>query len=536
MDPPPSEPAADGEAVADSRRGKTGNRLTPPLFQRAVAIPAALVALFFILATLFFTGPVEGFLRGMQGGISSSFGWFYLICINVALLTAVILLFSPARRLRLGGDEAEPEFSTFSWLSMLFSAGMGIGLLYFSVAEPMMHYLNPAFTEPGTAASFHRAMEATYFLWGIHVWAIYAVIALALAYFAFNRGLPLSVRSGLYPFLGERVHGGWGHLVDVIAIVATLFGLATTLGFGAQQVGAGLEHIFGLPSTLGVQIAAIVVITALATLSVVLGLHRGIRNLSVLTMRLSALLLVVVFLVGPTVLILDTFVQSAGGYLQHFLQWATHRGASSEQGAFFSGWSIFYWGWWMSWGPFVGLFIARISRGRTIGEFLLGVILAPTVVTIFWMATFGTSTYELEAAAPGFAQAVGDSVPTALFRMLAEYPLAWLTSGLGLLLVIAFFVTSSDSGSLVVDSMASGGRLRTGISSRVFWASLEGAIAATLLLGGGLSAMQAVSLSAGLPFAVVVLFLCAGLLRTFVFHRPATPPPPLPQRSRANRS
>jgi len=479
-----------------------------------VFLPAAAIVVTFILVVLIGGEPIAAFFQNMQGKVSSTFGGFYLVSINVALLTTILLFFSPARNIRLGGKDAVADFGFLPWLAMLFSAGMGIGLLFFSVAEPMVQFANPPVAEAGSAQAFSDAMEGTYFLWGIHVWAIYAMIGLPLAYFAFNKGLPFTIRTALYPVLGERIHGLWGHVIDVTAILATIFGLATTLGFGAQQVAAGMEYLFDISPSTETQVAVIVIITAIATGSVVLGLHKGIKNLSVVTIFLSVVLLGIVLVLGPTVFVGETLLSTTGSYLRNFASWSTHARVSTESGEFFRGWSIFYWGWWLSWSPFVGLFIARISRGRTVAEFLACVVLAPTLVTIVWMATFGTSAYKVEMQQAGFAEIVSNSIATGLFQMLDQYPLALTTSLLGLFLVIAYFVTSSDSGSLVVDSIASGGQTDCHVGTRVFWAVLEGAVAATLLLGGGLSAMQAVSLSAGLPFALIILFLCYGTLRT----------------------
>ncbi len=481
----------------------------PPVFW-----PAAAILVVFIAVTLIVGEPMAEVFGNVRTAISERLGWFLIICINIFLGVTLYFGLGPFGRIRLGGPDTRPDFSRFSWLAMLFSAGMGIGLLFFSVAEPMLHFAQPPFGEAKTPAAAETAMQITYFHYGFHVWGIYCLIGLALAFFAFNRGLPLTIRAAFYPLLGNRIYGPWGSLIDVIAVVATLSGLATTLGFGAQQVASGLQFLFGWSNGTLAQVIIIGAVTAAATTSVIFGLDRGIRNLSVLNIRLSALLLLLVLFLGPTVYLLDGTVEHIGGYLGDFFSIASFRGAYAEQASFFRGWSIFYWAWWISWGPFVGMFIARISRGRTIREFVLGVILIPSLLTFVWMSIFGGTAFWLEFQGKAdISSAVETDISTALFVVLEQFPWSRVTSIVGIVLVASFFVTSSDSGSLVIDNITAGGKLDAPVGQRIFWATTEGAMAATLLLGGGLSALQAASITTGFPFALLLLILCFSLYR-----------------------
>ena len=416
-------------------------------------------------------------------------------------------------KIRLGGQNAKPDFSTFAWFAMLFSAGMGIGLLFFSVAEPIMHYSNPPRGAVDPVQKAQDAMKYTFLHYGLHAWAIYAIVGMSLAFFTFNKGLPLTLRSVFYPLLGERIYGAFGNIIDVVAVVATLFGLATSLGFGVQQVSAGLAHLFGTPDTVIMQVVLIAGITGMATISVVLGLDKGVRVLSELNMRLGLVFLVAMLILGPTVFLLDSFMQNTGAYLQELLSlgaWTeTYEGTQWQ-----NDWSAFYWAWWISWSPFVGMFIARVSKGRTVREFFLGVLLVPSILTFLWMSVFGGSALYLELnGIANITDAVNDNIATALFVMVEQYPLSIITSVIGILLVTSFFVTSSDSGSLVIDSITSGGKLDAPVGQRIFWAVSEGAVAATLLLGGGLKALQTAAISTGLPFTIVLLVMCYSLYK-----------------------
>jgi choline/glycine/proline betaine transport protein len=354
-------------------------------------------------------------------------------------------------------------------------------------------------------------MGVTFLDWGLHAWAIYAIVALALAFFAFNRNLPLSFRSVFYPLLGDRINGWIGDVIDILAVLATLFGLATSLGLGAAQAGAGIEYVFGLANTVNLQVIIIAGVTAVATISVVLGIDKGVKVLSEFNIRLAGLFLLFILVVGPTMFILGSFIQNIGHYVQNFPTFAFWT-QTYEEGEFMSTWTVFYWAWWISWSPYVGMFIARISRGRTIKQFVLGVLIVPTIITFLWMSGFGGSALFLETnGIAEIAAAVEADQTTSLFILLDQFPLSIITSFLAIILVLSFFVTSSDSGSLVIDGLTSGGKLHAPVGQRIFWATTEGVVAAVLLLGGGLGALQAGAISTGLPFVIVLLVMCYSL-------------------------
>ncbi|WP_318567789.1 BCCT family transporter [Salinigranum marinum] len=497
----------------DTNIRKWGFDVHPRVFPIACLMIAVFIAL-----TLFFRPQAEAAFGAIQTTISTTAGWFYVLSVNVFIVVILYFAFSKYGNIRIGGVHAEEEFSDFSWMAMLFSAGMGIGLMFFSVAEPVLHFgsVPPFFggVESGTAAASSAAMATTFFHWGIHPWAIYALVGLGLAFFSFNRGLPLTFRSIFWPLLGERIYGWPGHVIDVLSVMATLFGLSTSLGIGVQQVNAGFTVLSSqflpvtIPQAVWVQVALIGLITAIATLSVAAGLDGGVRRLSELNLYLMLGVLGLMLAVGPTLYLLGTFVSSLGTYigvLPELAFWTETPGDAGWQ----SGWTIFYWGWWISWSPFVGMFIARISKGRTVREFVLGVLLLPSLFSFFWMSTFGGSALFVELETAGtLVAAVDADVATAMFELFSFFPLTVLLSVLGVTLVITFFVTSSDSGSLVVDHLTSGGKHDVPVVQRVFWAVTEGAVAAVLLLGGGLSALQTASITTGLPFAIVLLLMC----------------------------
>lgn len=480
----------------------------PPVFY-----PAAFLSLAFIAVTLLIGEPMEAVFQSVQTWITDTFGWLLVLAVNAFLFFLLYLAASPMGTLRLGGRDAVPDFSRISWFAMLFSAGMGIGILFWSVAEPIYHYTAPPRNLPDPAGAAQAAMEVTFLHWGLHAWAVYTLVGMALAFFAFNRRQPLAIRSVFKPLLGERVHRWPGHLIDILAVMATLFGLATSLGFGVQQISSGLAHLFGLSITPVSQIALITGITLLATFSVASGIDNGVRQLSEINLRLGALLLAFVFIFGPSVFILESYLQNLGGYLDSFFAiafWTESYAGTRWQ----NDWTLFYWAWWISWSPFVGMFIARISRGRTVREFILSVLLIPSLITFFWVTTFGGTAilYELREIAHN-AEQIKEEVSLSLYILLENFPFAPVTSSLAVLLVVSFFVTSADSGSLVVDSFASGGRLSTPVPQRIFWTVTLGAIATALLLGGGLGALQAAAISTGLPFTVLLGFMCLSLLR-----------------------
>jgi choline/glycine/proline betaine transport protein len=461
-------------------------------------------------------GRAKRWFDGIQDAVSTNFGWLYVLSVAFFIGFAVLLLLSPYARIRLGEDHERPEFSRLTWFSMLFSAGMGIGLLFFGVAEPMMHYTNPPAAEPRSLEAAREAVPLTFFHWGVHAWSIYVVMGLAIAYFSFRMKLPLAIRSAFYPLLGERVHGPIGHGIDVLAVFGTLFGLATSLGLGAMQINAGLHHLFDVSRDTSVQLVIIAVITCVATASLASGVHRGIRRLSELNLILAALLLLFVFAVGPTQFILNSLADNMGFYLRDFVV-RTFRVRALGNHEWSKDWTLFYWGWWIAWAPFVGMFVARISRGRTIGEFIVGVTLAPTLVTLVWLTVFGDTALHLEIfGGGGIADAVEAEPSTAIFVMLERLPLAGVTSMLAALVVAVFFITSSDSASFVVDMLTSGGRTDTPVWQRVFWGLTQGAVAAVLLYVGGrqaLDALQAAVVTVGLPFCVLLVLMCWSLLR-----------------------
>lgn len=603
---------------------------------------AALIVLFVVVTAMFPRHALATFEK-LQGGIADNFSWLYIAAMSMFLLFAIYLIFSKYGDIKLGTDDQEPEFPRITWFAMLFSAGMGIGMLFFGVAEPMWHYLSPPDGEGGTLGAASTSMGTTLFHWCLHPWSLYALVALALAYFGFRRGLPLSFRSVFYPFLGKRIYGRLGDAIDILAILATLFGLATSLGLGAQQVNAGLYYVFGLEQGTGIQVLIIVCITSMAVASLISGLDKGIRRLSELNMCLAGFLLIFLFVMGPSVYLLKSVVQNIGEYLQQLPTNAFRTAVYSDQGqqSWLSGWTIFYWGWWIAWCPFVGMFIARVSKGRTIREFLAGVLLVPSLVAIVWMTGFGNTAIHQEiyervsddpdavrekynyaprsmpvqvidedtglpmtkdgewllapdakgAESPRSVQvktaggnAKGDfetldgvsvkygdhgvlrdtetgspyaftdetlyhgkfkfteeeltlggylskpiltekhdktvdTTATAMFFMLEAYPLATITALIATLSVVLFFVTSSDSASLVADIIASGGSEEPTTGTRLFWGILEGALASVLLLAGGLKALQTGAITIGLPFAVVVILMCVclaiGLSREF---------------------
>ncbi len=470
----------------------------------------------FVVLSLIFSQQVETQIAAVQAFIVSYFGWFYILSVAAMLIFVVWLAMTRYGHIRLGPNDSRPEYGNFTWFAMLFSAGMGIGLLFYSVAEPILHYDAPPVGEGHTIAAAKQAMNITYFHWGLHAWAIYTLVGLCLAYFGYRRGLPLTIRSVLYPLLGDRIYGPIGDIVDIAAVVGTLFGVATSLGLGVMQINSGLNHVLGVPVSLGVQVILIGVITCAATVSVVSGVNVGIRRLSELNVGLGLLLCAFLFLAGPTIFLCKMFVQSIGEYIQHLPE-TTLWTATFQQTEWQGSWTIFYWGWWIAWSPFVGMFIARVSRGRTIREFIFGVLLCPTGATFAWLAIFGGSAIYIELyGGGGISQEVSESIPVALFTLLERFPLGGVASLVATFVVMSFFVTSSDSGSLVIDIITSGGHPDPPVPQRIFWAVLEGVVAAVLLVAGGasgLAALQTASITTGLPFCAIILIMSWGLLK-----------------------
>ncbi len=480
----------------------------PPVF-----VPAALLVLFFIAVTLIVGEPMEAVFESMQGFIASNTGWFFVLVVNFFLLFIIYLAFSKYGTVRLGGQDAVPAFTRSAWFAMLFSAGMGIGILFWSVAEPVLHYIEPVSDSGDPKLVAQEAMKFSFLHWGLHAWGIYAMVALALAFFSFNKKQPLAIRSVFYPILGHRIHGPWGNVIEILAVIATVFGLATSLGFGVQQVNAGLNYLFDVRIAADIQVVLIVAITIIASFSVFAGLDAGVKRLSQLNIYLGGLLLLFVVLFGPTLFIFDTYIQNIGNYVGGFVSmsfWTEGYSESNWQDQ----WTVFYWAWWISWSPFVGMFIARVSRGRTIREFVAGVLVVPTILTFLWLTAFGGSAVLIEMGEPGgLSDLVQEDVAISLFSLLDHFPLSVLVNVLAMVLVISFFVTSSDSGSLVIDTFASGGKTDTPAFQRVFWAFAVGGVAAVLLFGGGLGALQTAAITTGLPFAVLLVVMTRSLFK-----------------------
>ena len=480
----------------------------PVFFVSAVVIVA------FVILTLMFQEGAKDFFGWLRPWLTTTFDWVFMISGNIFVLFCLLLIFSPYGNIRLGGADAKPDYSYAGWFAMLFAAGMGIGLMFFGVLEPVFHFQNPPLGVEATDTEAARSigMAATIFHWGLHPWAIYAVVGLALAFFCYNRGLPLTIRSAFYPLFGEAVWGWLGHVIDTLAVFATLFGLATSLGFGAEQAGAGLNFLFGIPVTDVTKVLLILGITAVAVVSVVAGLDAGVKRLSEINMVLALLLLLFVIIAGPTLDVAAGVVTNAVDYVKNLP--ALSNWIGREDTKFMHGWTTFYWAWWIAWSPFVGMFIARVSRGRSVREFLIAVLIVPTIVSIIWMTSFGGTAVGqfVNDGYTGVTETVKNWTPElSLYKMLEPLPFSGISSFIGVMLVIIFFVTSSDSGSLVIDTITAGGKVDAPVAQRVFWAIFEGLVAIALLLGGGLAALQAASISTGLPFAIVLVLMCVSI-------------------------
>ena len=512
-----------GQDNIDGQVGPFGFDIHNPVF-----LISGLAIVAFVFYTLALPEQSGALFSWLFSAVTKGFDWFFLGAANIFVIFCLLLIVTPVGSVRLGGAEATPDYSYIGWFAMLFAAGMGIGLMFYGVSEPMSHFSssvggiaveNGARTdwaplggaEGDEQAAIRLGMAATIFHWGLHPWAIYAVVALALALFTYNKGLPLTIRSAFYPILGDRVWGWWGHIIDTLAVFATLFGLATSLGFGATQANAGLNELFGIPVGSGTEVVLISAITAVALISVLRGLDGGVKVLSEINMGLAFLLLLFVLIAGPTVAILTGFADYLGAYLQYLP--ALSNPIGREDTNFMQGWTSFYWAWWISWSPFVGMFIARVSRGRTVREFVICVLLIPSLVCVLWMSVFGGVAIQ-QVVQDGYTAAQDASLELKLFKMLDVLPLAGITSLIGIILVIVFFVTSSDSGSLVIDTITAGGKVDAPMPQRVFWCVFEGAVAIVLLLSaGGLQSLQSMVISTGLPFTVVLLLMCWAIWR-----------------------
>lgn len=496
-------------------------RLGPfPRVSKPVFIVSSLLIVGFIIFGVLFTETAGAVFSFLQTFITTKFGWFFIILVNIALVLCLYLALSCYGDIRLGHQTETPQYSLLSWIGMLFSAGIGIGLMYWGTAEPLYHYMAPPLGAAESIEAAKQAMNISFLHWGLHGWAIYTMVALALAYFHFRRGLPLSIRSTLYPLIGKKIYGPWGHTVDILAVFGTMFGVITSLGLGVMQINSGMESLFGLPNNLVVQFALIAFITALAAISVMMGLDKGIKRLSDINIGLTAILLAFMVLLGPTLFIFDSFVENLGNYLAAIVPLGTW-GESYSETDWQAAWTIFYWAWWVSWSPFVGIFIARISRGRTIREFVLGVLFIPMMILFFWFTAFGGVAIHMELAAlldpalasPGLVAAVQENSGSAIFKMVEYYPLVKPITLLIIVMIMLWFVTSSDSASFVIDMLTAGGDSNPPKIQRLFWATTEGVIAAILLAAGGLGALQAAAIVAGFPFALVVFVMMYALLR-----------------------
>lgn len=480
-----------------------------------VALPAVILILLLVVGTISNPDAAGTVFSNTLAYITRNFGWFYMLSVAIFLVFIVLVATSKWGNIKLGPDHSEPQYSFVSWFAMLFSAGYGIALLFFGVAEPVLHYALPPQGAAQTLDAAKQAMQITFFHWGFHIWAIYGLVGLVLAYFAFRHGLPLSMRSALYPLIGKRIHGPIGHTVDIVAILGTMFGVATSLGLSVMQINTGLNYLWpSIPINNTVQVIAIAAITALALFSVVAGLDKGVKNLSVLNMVLATALMLFVFAVGPTLFILETFLQNTGAYLNNIIE-RTFNLQAYERSDWIGNWTLFIFGWTIAWSPFVGLFIAKISRGRTIREFVFGVLLVPTLFTFFWFSVLGeTALFAImHEGYTALIAEVQDNNAIALFKLLETLPLTSVVSFLIVVLITTFFVTSSDSASLVIDSLASGGIANTPATQRAFWAILEGVVAVVLLLAGGLHALQSMTILSALPFSIILLIAAIGMWR-----------------------
>ncbi|AZM37307.1 BCCT family transporter [Acinetobacter sp. WCHA39] len=482
--------------------------VNPNVFLSTVIIIAIFIAIVIIAPSSF-----EFLTQQLKQWITDSFSWFYVLSVAVFLILLIYIACSASGKIKLGPDHSQPEYSNGSWFAMLFTAGMGIGLMFFGVAEPVMHYVSPPSGDPESIASAQQALRITFFHWGLHAWAIYAVVGLALAYFAYRHNLPLKTRSALYPIIGKKIYGPWGDSIDTFATIGTVFGVATSLGFGVTQINSGLHYLFGVEQSSQIQVGLIVFVSILASMSVFLGLDKGVKRLSELNLVLALVLLAFVFIAGPSIYLLQTTIQNMGSYMSNLFGMTFNLYAYQPNG-WIGGWTIMYWAWWISWSPFVGMFIARVSRGRTIREFIVGVLLIPTGFTIIWMGFLGNAALFniMQEHNVSLIHAVQSDSSVALFEFLNHLPFSGVMSLLATVLVMLFFVTSADSGALVTDYLTA----KTENSptwQRLFWTVLMAALAIILLLVGGLSALQSSIIMSALPFTFIMLLMSWGLLK-----------------------
>ncbi|MEQ9270280.1 BCCT family transporter [Marinobacter salarius] len=481
-----------------------------------VFFTAAAIAVLFVAVAIPEDQAVSAVFGAVTGWVARHLGWFYILSVSSLLIFLLVLAVSRYGNIRLGSDSSRPDYSNLTWFTMLFAAGIGTILMFWGVAEPISHFANPPFpgTEPGSEAAAREAMTLALYHFGLHTWTIFALPGLAIAYFTYRHALPMRISSLFYPLLGERAHGPWGHAVDVVAVLGTLFGVATSLGLGTLQLNSGLNYLVGTPTTGAVQVTLIAIIAGIAAISVALGLDAGIRRLSQLNILLALLLAGLVLFLGSATLVLEGMVETAGSYLDA-LPWLAFWTQTWSDSDWQRRWTLFYWAWTISWAPYVGLFIARISRGRTIREFIAGVLLAPTLFTLVWFSIFGISAIQAQLqGGADLASQVQQDPSVAVFAFLETYPLATFTSALSVVIIIIFFTTSADSASLVIDTLTRRDDQPSLVRQRVFWAAAQGLIAAALLLAGGLEALQNVITALGLPFCLLLLFMAVSLWRT----------------------
>ncbi|MDR9424331.1 MAG: BCCT family transporter [Marinobacter sp.] len=475
---------------------------------------AGVAALFVILAVPFDKQVASSF-GVLTGWVARNLGWFYILSVSSLLVFLLGLAVSRYGNIRLGADDSRPDYSNLTWFTMLFAAGIGTILMFWGVAEPVSHFASPPFdgVEPRTEQAATDAMTISLYHFGLHTWTIFAMPGLAIGYFAYRHNLPMRISSLFYPILGERAFGPLGWTIDVIAVLGTLFGVATSLGLGTLQLNSGLNYLFGVPTNGFVQVALITVIASIAATSVALGLDKGVRRLSQLNIVLAMLLILFVAVVGPSVFIAEGMVQSVGDYFDA-LPWLAFWTETFKETDWQRQWTLFYWAWTISWAPYVGIFIARISRGRTIREFIAGVLFAPSAFTLVWFGVFGLSAIHVESAGQiALAEQVQQDPSVAIFAFLEAFPLAEVASALSVVIIIIFFTTSSDSASLVIDLLTRREDQPSQVRQRIFWAAAQGVVAATLLLAGGLDALQNVITSLGLPFCLLLLFMAVSLFR-----------------------
>lgn len=489
-------------------------KLQKSTFTPAIAYPGLAVLLLLSALCAFFPDWTNSMLGTAQSAIYKNLSWLYILLVSLFFVFLMVLAFSRLGNIRLGADNSTPQYSFFSWIAMLFAAGMGIGLMYFGVAEPMSHYVDPALPDITNPAK--NAQLATFFHWGVHAWSIFAIMGLILAYFSFRYKLPLAIRSGLYPLLGERINGPIGNVVDIFALVSTFFGIATSLGFGVLQLNAGLVHLGVLQeSSFIFQCIIILLVSAVAIASAVAGVNKGVKLLSEINLSMAVLLMLFVLVLGPTNFLLSAFSEGVGYYINQFADLTFNTYAFEKDGrSWFTNWTIMYWAWWISWAPFVGLFIARISKGRTIREYITAVLLVPSLFIFLWMTVFGNGAIWIDQnVAGGALSALAGNPDILLFRFFEQFPLATPLCVLALMMIAIFFVTSADSGILVMNSIASGNKSNAPKWQNAFWGALLALIAMSLLYAGGLASLQTMTLVAALPFGIIMLVLCVGLLK-----------------------